>query len=404
MIFIINISKMSAVLLILLMGCGKRSFSDFAKFRRAPENVRQSEIRKILKQAQIDRDKPTEGVIDRLLAKDEITAILDKQMPSDGFESRFERVVPLVYRALHPLDSAKSQQDIQWFLNQYGLEATEAFITECEHMGGNDRTPRIVVAEYKRVLEEEKQRRFEAAWGTFAAWSARPTNTQSINDIRTIFSGELELTKLRTAYKNEKANNDRRVRRPYIVHDPIYPQVSGVFTFVKILNDRDAESIFSAADGLFVLRLSEGASFHAYAGQGIRMTMHNRGEKMSMTNGMRLPVFLSGASPSEPREIPGYEPDRSEENRLNKRCSEIESALTRVQQNIKELGAGVSMLEEGERVLLLFERKGTVWQKVVVRDRESGRDMYYASVRVGNSPANCEEVSLKAMLNSSGDN
>lgn len=394
--------RFSVVLTFLLLGCEKHSFKGFAEFRRSPEEVRQSEIRKVLNHSKIDRNKATEGEIGRLLAKDEITAILDKQMPLGGFKARFDRVVPLVYRSFHPVDSAKNIQDIQWFLSQYGLEATESFIAECERIGVNATLPRIAVAEFKKAQEEEKQRRFEATWGPFAAWSTRSSNAQSLNDIRTVFNGESELAKLRTSHKKEKASNDRRVRKSYIVHEPIYPQVSGVFEFVKELDRSRSEELFSAADGLFVLRLSEGDSFQAYPGRGIRMTMHNRGEKMSMTNGMTLPVFLSGASPWEPKEIPGYEPDRSEENRLEQRCFEVENALTRIRQNIKEVDSGRSTLEEAKPVQLVFERKGSVPQGVIIRDTDSGRNMYYASVKGGNCPPNCEEVPLNSMLKNTG--
>jgi hypothetical protein len=78
---------------------------------------------------------------------------------------------------------------------------------------------------------------------------------------------------------------------------PIYPEVSGTFTFVKILNQSAGEALFEAKDGLFVLHLSPGDSFSAYADQGVQMTIYSKGQHATMTNGQMLPLFWSGHSP-----------------------------------------------------------------------------------------------------------
>jgi len=186
----------SVILVILQFGCN-RNFKDFAAFRGASIGARRTAILNVLKQAKITEDKNVSSIVDRLLVEDEITALLDQHMPSGGFTSCFDRVVPLAYQTLRSVDGTNNTQDAkqstQWFLNQYGIEATEILLSECERLGGNVSINRIAVMEFKKAQEEEKQRRFEAAWGTFAAWSARPENAQSLSDISTIFSGESKL-------------------------------------------------------------------------------------------------------------------------------------------------------------------------------------------------------------------
>lgn len=399
--------RFSVFLALLILGCKKNSFKDFSAFRQAPSDVRQSEIIKILEQANINDNTTVDSQLNRLLAEDQIVTLLDKQLPTAGFADGFGRVVTLAYQAFQPIEPVKNIQDAkgntQWFLNQYGVEATESFLTECERLGGNVSANRAAVAEFKKAQEEEKHRRFEATWGSFSAWSARPENAQSRNDIKALFNGDSELSLLRAAYNKEKAGNDRQVRPSRIIREPIYPEVTGAFGFVKILSRDTSESLFSASDGLFVLRLSEGASFRAYPGQSVQMTMHSRGEKMSMTNGSLLPVFLSGPSPTEPKEIPGYEPNRSEENRLAESCSEKEKQLERIRQSLRDDGSGRFVLEEAKPVRLVFDRKGTAWQRVVIQDTESGKVMYCASVNNVDHPAGSEMVPIQRMLGNSGD-
>lgn len=386
------------LLAVLCLGCGRRSFTGFADFQGAPAQARHAELRAGLKEAKIPKDSWIESRLDQLLTQPELTPILDRALPSGGFASRFDPVVALAFRTFQPLDGQDLKERVGWFLEQFGVEATEPFLDACERLGGQVALPRAVVAEFKQAQAEEKRRRFQALWGPYAAWSTRPEHAQARQDIRTLFQGEAELGQLRKELAREKAGNDRRVRHPYVVQDALYPQVSGVFSFVKILDRSTSEALFSASDGLFVLRLSEGYSFQAYPGQGIRMTIHNRGEKMSMNNGSRLPVFITGPSPTQPRNLPGYEPDRSEEARLAQRVADADGALNHVRQALREEAPGRLILDEANPVQLVFERKGSAWQGVIIRDRERGLDMYASSLKGGKAPANGEDVPLKAML------
>lgn len=177
--------------------------------------------------------------------------------------------------------------------------------------------------------DEEARAAFEKRWGSFAAWSARSENRAAVATLKRMLVQEHVLRKLTGEYDEEVRTNDEKVREPEIVRMPLFPETTGAFTFVKILDRYAGEALFSASDGMFVLRLSPGDSFEAYAFQNVRMTMHTRGERVSMTTGARLPVFWSGSAPAKTKVIPGFKPNRSKENALKARVRALTTALER---------------------------------------------------------------------------
>lgn len=169
----------------------------------------------------------------------------------------------------------------------------------------------------------EARRRWESEWGPFADWKRRPANQQYVKTIRTLLKEQKAANKASAVYQDEKQRNEQKTVAPSVVTVPRYPETTGVFTYIKILDRYEGEALFEASDGLFVLRLSSGDSFTATPGDPIRMTMYSRGEYMLMTNGQRLPVFRSGHSPARVRTIRGYTPNRSRERHLAKLAQTI---------------------------------------------------------------------------------
>jgi hypothetical protein len=120
------------------------------------------------------------------------------------------------------------------------------------------------------------------------------------------------LQQVETALAEEVSRNDGAEHPPGDWPVAIYPETSGSFQFVQILSQYEGTSVFRASDGLFVLLLSPGDSFSAYEGQSVYLTMHNRGETMSLTVG-EAAVFRSGPSPTTMRHFEGFSPDRARE-------------------------------------------------------------------------------------------
>ncbi|HLO66159.1 MAG TPA: hypothetical protein VK188_04020 [Holophaga sp.] len=382
-----------AGLCLLLAGCGHKEYKDFAAFHGAPAADRQEEIRRTLKHASLPPDQPWAGGVGGVLAAPGIPELLDRPEKPTPYGARFSRVVPLIARSFRDAgeDAAPLSEGTAWLLDTYGLEGTERFIAACEQAGGR-------VGVHRAAVDAFRKARFEATWGPFSAWSGRAANAGAIADIVTVFHGSGDLAALRASYQREKSGNDRRARPERTVREPIHPQVSGVFRFVKALDRSAGEALFSASDGLFVLRLSDGDSFRAFPGQGVRMTMHNRGERMSMTDGSRLPVFVSGPSPTVPRTIPGYEPDRGEERRLAGQVAALEATVNRVQQALRKEGPDLATLDEASPVRLRFEGAKGAWKRVVILDAPSGRALYCSSMGGPSCPGPCEGVPFTQLL------
>jgi hypothetical protein len=386
-----------------LAGCARYPFKSFAELAAAPEPKRLEGLRQAVQRAGLQPTEPGLRLADRLLLSEGLAARLDARPEAGGFAPRFERVAPLLFRAAPNADGKRDDAAVtagaSWLLGHLGLEATEALLAEAERGGGQVAVHRAPAVEARRALEEEARRRHEALWGPFEAWSGRSANAGAIDSVLVLLNGEADLRRLRAAHAAEKRGNDRQVRAARTVEEPIYPQVSGAFAFVKILDRGAGESLFSANDGPFILRLSEGDSFSAYPGQLIRMTMHNRGERMEMTNGNRLPVFHSGRSPTTERFIPGFDPDRTEEERLAARVSALEAVQTQDRAAMKEEAPGRFVLAKGAPVRLVFQkdRKGG-WQRVAVQDTESQQEIYCLRVKGGDCAGARQEVALADLV------
>jgi hypothetical protein len=181
-------------------------------------------------------------------------------------------------------------------------------------------------------------------WGRFAEWSAAPANRKLVDSLRSIYRQRAALRATIDEHAQVKDNNDAQVEEPGAWPVAIFPEVTGAFAFIKILDRAAGEALFSASDGLFVLRLSHGDSFQAFPGQPVYLTMHSRGETMLMTNGKRFPVFLSGHSPTRTRYTPGFQPNRSHEKALARKAKTLETSLA------KSLRALVLEEADGEQV------------------------------------------------------
>ncbi len=200
--------------------------------------------------------------------------------------------------------------------------------------------------------------------GTFASWADTRPGRRALKKLRRVWAAAMTYRESRALHDEEKARNDAAEVPPSVWRQPLFPEVNGAFVFVKILSRWDGEALFSASDGLFVLRLVGGHSFTAYPGQSVRMTMHNRGDTMLMTNGSVLPVFISGPSPGVPRRSRGVKPDRKEEKKL---ARQARSALRQLERLTKSVGDDVAL----ESSMLAFELVGVQPLAVELRATEA---------------------------------
>jgi hypothetical protein len=248
------------------------------------------------------------------------------------------------------------------------VDDAEAELNFATKLGGETAPARMALTDApttKRRLAEV-QEAHERKWGhDIKDWGTRKENQHVYRLLRSLL---LNLTKTRgltRQWTDEKQKNDAAETPDEVVPEenvsdqvisvPLFPEVSGSFSFIKILDEFRGEALFEAADGIFVLRLSPGDSFRAVPGQSVHMTAHNRGETMLMTTGGRLPVFMSGSSPARTRMIPGHHtperrhpghhPNRSKERTLKKELETLEAALERRYLEIAE------PLSEGEHAL-----------------------------------------------------
>ncbi len=175
---------------------------------------------------------------------------------------------------------------------------------------------------WREINTEEENR-----WGPFEKWRKRKENRAVVATISKFLHDPSAVAAAEEAHEKEKESNDDKAREPEAVTTAIFPETSGSFSYIKILNRADSEALFEASDGLFVLRLSYGDSFSAYPGQSVHMTMHSRGETMLMTNGRRLPVFISGSSPVRTRWVPGFKPNRQKERLLEAKAKGLRAGM-----------------------------------------------------------------------------
>jgi hypothetical protein len=212
----------------------------------------------------------------------------------------------------------------------------------------------------------EAQEAHEKKWGhDIKDWGKRKENQHVYRLLRSLLFNLRKTRGLTRQWTDEKQKNDAAETPDEVVPEetvsdqvisvPLFPEVTGSFSFIKILDEYRGEALFEAADGLFVLRLSPGDSFRAVPGQSVLMTAHNRGQTMLMTTGRRLPVFMSGSSPARTRVIPGHHtperrhpghhPNRSRERALKTELETLEAALGKRYLEIAE------PLSEGEHAL-----------------------------------------------------
>jgi hypothetical protein len=207
-------------------------------------------------------------------------------------------------------------------LDDRRVETARVFLDDAAALGADTSSLREradAVERDQATAEAERKRRYAEQWGPFSTWRTRPGNRELVAALAQAAKSAQRRAKMDALYTQEKQRNDDVERPDDIVSTPWFPETSGNFTYLKALDEQAGEALFSASDGLFVLRLSPGDSFRAYPGQSVYLTMHARGERMSMTSGRRLPVFLSGSSPARVRRVPGVHPNRARERALRKR-------------------------------------------------------------------------------------
>jgi len=151
-----------------------------------------------------------------------------------------------------------------------------------------------------------------SAWGTFYSWAASSKFRPAYEAMLDFSQKSIELKALYASLESERMANNAAEQPATDVPVAIYPETSGSFEFVQILSQYEGTSVFRASDGLFVLHLQPGDSFSAYPGQSVYLTMHNRGETMSLTIGQAV-VFRSGSSRTRRQHFSGFTPDRTNE-------------------------------------------------------------------------------------------
>jgi hypothetical protein len=251
-------------------------------------------------------------------------------------------------RAALASDSAASALSLARNDQAEEAEAALKFAAQLGADVGSAQTALDAAPSRLRRLVEAKQEH-DRKWGrNIKDWGLRPANEHAYRILRSVLASLYKRKELRRQWSEEKQKNDTaetpdefipaEVVPAQLESVPLFPQTSGPFEFVKILSQRGGDALFEANDGLFVLHLSPGDSFDAYPGQSVQMSIHRRGgESMLMSDGQRLPVFRSGASPVRMRTIPGHRtperrirgnhPNRSKEKALKKRLDIEERAL-----------------------------------------------------------------------------
>ena len=189
---------------------------------------------------------------------------------------------------------------------------------------------------HKREVEEQarqEQEHWRMQWGAnFAEWIHR--NRAMARSLVSLSNSLRAAQAAQDQYDQEKAANDEKVVKPNVYPVPLFPEMTGSFMFVKILDRAAGEALFEASDGLFVLHLSGGDSFQAVPGENVHMTAHNRGGSVLLTNGQRVPLFWSGHSPSHVRTTRGFEPNRSREHRLQQRSIALQRSADAAEEKL----------------------------------------------------------------------
>lgn len=259
------------------------------------------------------------------------------------------------------LERARAAAEVA--LDEGDLERAALSLEELEALGGDAGAGRARLVTRRAELEAaaEARRKKLARWGTWVEWSKRPANRALVAAMKRFASGPARREKLRVLWSEEKERNDERERPEDVSVQPLYPEVTGSFSYLKILDRNAGEALFVASDGPFVLRLNSGDSFEAYPGQSVHMTMHTRGETMTMTNGRRFPVFLSGSSPSRVRRIAGFTPDRSRERALQKRLeADLKADLALARSLVVTAEDGSGPLKQQPGGVLTWDDEGRV--------------------------------------------
>lgn len=241
-----------------------------------------------------------------------------------------------------------------------------------------------------------------ARWGDFSLWSARRQNRPVVLAVRRVLALEAALAEVAEEHEEEKRANDEKVREPQIFNEPIFPQTSGAFMFVKILDRVAGEALFEASDGLFVLHLSPGDSFNAYEGQKVNMTIHSRGGSMLMTNGRRLPVFWSGYSSARTRRVPGYSPDRKKEKQLAARLKGMTAALEterrRALARVDDSDTEMRLKSVPPNVRVTFTTSDDATTRVLIDDVSANLTVYCIRAEGGSCPDVDEQIDADQLV------
>jgi hypothetical protein len=252
-------------------------------------------------------------------------------IPGLALSTSTQLVMDATHRSAKEIEAAHQRREEERAALQALRAAEEARLRLEAERAEEERLEAARRAEEERVAKE--------MWGSsFEDWLERPANAATSKTIKLLLSRDAHLRETRAELKQERESNDAAVVPPSAFHRAIFNEASGYFTFLKILDRAEAEALFSASDGLFVLRLSPGDSLNAFPGQNVQMTMHSRGERMRMTDGRRLPVFLSGPSPTRLIRTKGTQPDRRGERRLAAKAAALQKGLRRT---LSTLGARV---------------------------------------------------------------
>ena len=184
---------------------------------------------------------------------------------------------------------------------------------------GRDEVARIL-AHGKRVPAPT-----DPQWGTFQAWARTRQGVHLLRRLKVLLSKADAYTAVKAAYTTEKQKNDAAYVAPAVVPVPIFPEISGNYTFIKVLDQSQGDLLMMASDGAFVLRLAPGAYIsNVYPGESINLTAYATGRTIPMTTGADLPLFISGSSPTRVVRRPGHRPNRRKEHRLRRKLHSIE--------------------------------------------------------------------------------
>lgn len=169
-------------------------------------------------------------------------------------------------------------------------------------------------------------------FGDFMSWSKGPQGKTVIRETGRLMSLFRSAETLRIKAEDEKRENDASETQDVILTENIFTEISGRFLFVKGLGDGDL--LFSAQDGLFIVRLNPGETVWVSPLTNYQVTAHHRPQDgdIFLTNGARVPVFRNGASPTLPRLVPGNHPNRKKEKALTR---DTKTALAKFEGQLK---------------------------------------------------------------------